>query len=440
VIDHEVFGDVILPDGRRLVQYADMDRLVAELKSVSLSAAGSALDSHDIAALDRLAKDVKLWGSLKMPMGKMSARHTGLLTTLRGLWKIRRYLPVIRRFGGTVEHFAARFHSPDLQCFFRSAVPIPGMPAMTLLMMLTVVHKKEAGWPEGGSLELSRSIARRYDELGGVIRYGAKVQEIIVRDGKAMGVRLTDGSEHLADEVVSAADGRATLFDMLKGHYMSGELRALYEKLPLYTPVTQVSFGVNRDLAGSSLPRLSTFNFHTPLRIGQTEVPWLMLNSYSFDPSLSPRGKSVLTLISMSPWKLWEGLSGDREAYRAEKTRVLEDATAWMESQLPGISKDIEVTDVATPLTTVRYTGNYHSSYEGWRPTPKTLRQKIDKRLPGLSHFSMVGQWTSPAAGLPTVASDGRIVIQELCEQDGREFTTSVPTCGKQVAAVAAAR
>jgi phytoene dehydrogenase-like protein len=164
-----------------------------------------------------------------------------------------------------------------------------------------------------------------------------------------------------------------------------------------------------------------------------------MLNSYSFDPSLSPRGKSVLTLIYMSPWKLWEGLSGDREAYRAEKTRVLEDATAWMESQLPGISKDIEVTDVATPLTTVRYTGNFHASYEGWRPTPKTLRQKIDKRLPGLSHFSMVGQWTSPAAGLPTVASDGRIVIQELCEQDGREFTTSVPTCWKQVAAVAAA-
>ena len=126
------------------------------------------------------------------------------------------------------------------------------MPAMVLLMLLSALQRKDAGWPEGGSLALARSIERRYGELGGVIHYGARVEEIIVRDGRAVGVRLADGSEHFADEVISAADGHATLFHMLGGKYVSQEMAAAYERLPLYTPLVQVSFGVKRDMGRSS--------------------------------------------------------------------------------------------------------------------------------------------------------------------------------------------
>jgi len=419
--DHEVFGDVVLPDGRKLRQYADVDRMVQSLKS-----AIPGLPPSDSALLDQLARDVKLWGTLQMPMGRPTPPRGGLVARLRGMWKIRRFLPVFKRFGGTTETFAARFRHPDLRCFLRSVNPIPGMPAMITLMMLSVLHRREAGWPEGGSLGIARSIARRYEELGGVIHYGAKVSEIIVRDGRAVGIRLEDDSEHFADEVVSAADGHATLFGMLKGEYVSPAMKEAYRRLPLYTPLMQVSFGVNRDLSGADLPRLSTVHPGRTLRFGRTEVPWVLLNNYSFDPTLAPSGKSALTIVYPSPWELWEGLAGDREAYREEKTRILGDATAWLKSFLPGISVDIEAADVATPLTTVRYTGNYRASYEGWRPTPATMRMKIEKRLPGLSGFSMVGQWTAPAAGLPSVAAGGRNLVQELCARDGKEFRTTV--------------
>ena len=299
---------------------------------------------------------------------------------------------------------------------------------MVLLMLLTAAHRKDGGWPEGGSLELARSIARRYAELGGVIHYGARVDEIMVRNGRAIGVRLTDGREHLADEVISAADGRSVLLLMLGGRYVGPELEAAYRTLPLYTPFVQVSFGVKRDLSGPALPRLTTVRLPAGRRIGGTDVSFLMLNNYAFDRSFAPAGRSAVTVLFHSPWKHWEDLSGDAEGYRAEKARVLADTAAWLESYIPGIGADIEVTDVATPLTTVRFTGNYHASYEGWLPTPGTLRTRIPKRLPGLEGFSMVGQWTAPAAGLPTAATDGRTVIQELCEQDGREFrTTTTP-------------
>ena len=84
----------------------------------------------------------------------------------------------------------------------------------------------------------------------------------------------------------------------------------------------------------------------------------------------------------------------------------------------------MEVSDVATPVTTERYTGNYRASYEGWRPSVKTMRMKLETTLPGLRAFTMIGQWTTTFAGLPTVAHDGRRVIQKLCRQDGRRFIT----------------
>jgi phytoene desaturase len=452
VIDHEVFGDIVLPDGRTFSQYADVDRLVASLK---VALAG--LDGHDTAALDRLAADVKLWGKVRMPLGAgargagpkgVTARTAAAIRALRGMWKIRAFLPVMKRFGGSVEKYVRRFHSADLRDFFQLIIWIPRMPAVVLLMLLSALHGRKAGWPEGGSLGLAKSIARRYAELGGVIHYGARVEEIIVRGGRAVGVRLADGSEHLGDEVISAADGHGTLFRMLGGKYMSRALQSAYRRLPLFTPMVQVSFGVKRDTwvapAGAGgrpeLARLTTVQLDPPVRIGGTEVSFIMLNNYAFDATLAPRGRSALSVVFPSPWEHWERLTDDKEGYFAEKMHVLGDCMKWLESRLPGITADIEVMDVATPLTTVRYTGNYHASYQGWLPTPKTLRVKIDRRLPGLTHFSMVGQWTTPAAGLPTAAGDGRRVIQELCAQDGKEFRTTVPEEGRAAGPAAARR
>ena len=165
---------------------------------------------------------------------------------------------------------------------------------------------------------------------------------------------------------IGAADGRSTIFGLLKGRYLSANLRRLYDTFPLYTPFVQVSFGVNRDLAVE--PRLTTYAFEPGIRLGNTVAPWLMLNNYGFDPSMAPPGKTSLSILFWSAFDTWEELAGDRPRYLAEKRRVGDDATAWLESVYPGIREKIEVIDVATPLTTVRYTGNYRASYEGWRP------------------------------------------------------------------------
>ncbi len=83
--------------------------------------------------------------------------------------------------------------------------------------------------------------------------------------------------------------------------------------------------------------------------------------------------------------------------------------------------------DVASPTTFVRYTNNWKGSFEGWQVTPKTwdLGKVMKKTLPGLDNFYMAGQWVEPGGGLPAVAMSGRNVIQIICKNERKEFTTT---------------
>ena len=57
-------------------------------------------------------------------------------------------------------------------------------------------------------------------------------------------MRLADGTEHLGDIIISAADGHATIFDMLEGKYINDKIRGYYDELPIFPSLVQVDLGV----------------------------------------------------------------------------------------------------------------------------------------------------------------------------------------------------
>jgi len=414
IINHEVFAEYVTASGRRVKQESDANRFIDSL---------IALGPQDTDILEQMRADVKLLGSMKRPLDAPTKKSR--LAMLFKMRKARPFIDLFKRNGSlSIEEFTARLKSPTLAEVLKLIVPFDDFPMISVLSLLSMLHAREAGWPEGGSLALARSIEKRYRDLGGTIHYAARVTEIVVRSGAASGVRLEDGSVHKADEVISAADGRTTIFGMLGGKYLNAAIRGYYETLPLYTPFMQVSFGVKR--AMPNLPRLTTFAFAKPIAVGGATAQWAFLNNFGFDPLMAPAGSTAVTVNFWASYDYWQKLSQDRAAYLAEKQHVAADVLTWLESVYPGIAADVEVTDVATPITTERYTGNYRASYEGWRPSLKTMRMKLPTTLPGLRAFTMIGQWTTTFAGLPTVAHDGRRAIQKLCRQDGRPFVTSV--------------
>jgi phytoene dehydrogenase-like protein len=121
-----------------------------------------------------------------------------------------------------------------------------------------------------------------------------------------------------------------------------------------------------------------------------------------------------------SPWALWEDLTGD--AYKTEKKRIEHDALTLLEKQYPGVLAFVEVVDVATPKTSVRYTGVWKGAYEGFLPTAGNISKTIKMTLPGLANFYMCGQWLFPGGGLPPAAQSGRWVAQLICKKEKKDF------------------
>jgi phytoene dehydrogenase-like protein len=325
----------------------------------------------------------------------------------------------------TIKDVAMRFQNPFLREAFLM-IWHPDFSSIYLMITLAWLSQKNAGYVIGGSMGISRSMEQRYLSLGGQVNYARKVERILVEGNHAVGVRLEDGSVHRADYVISAADGHATIFDMLEGKYVDETIRGYYENMPIFQPIVFVALGVNRSF--EDVPKLVTglvFPLEKPIDVGGKENKHLVVHIYNFDSTFAPPGKSVVTLMLESDFAHWEALRKDTVRYNAEKAIIAADVISALDKRFPGLSRQVEMADVATPYTFYRYTGNWQGSYEGWLPQNMLLLMK--KTLPGLESFYMVGQWVSPDGGLPSGLMTGRHVIQLLCKQDEKKFTTSMP-------------
>jgi len=152
-----------------------------------------------------------------------------------------------------------------------------------------------------------------------------------------------------------------------------------------------------------------------------------MIRIFNYSPHFAPPGKTVVQVMFETEWDYWNDLQKDRPHYEAEKERVAAEVLARLERHFPSITSQVEVTDVATPYTTWRYTLNYKGAYMGWLPTPQTIMTAIPRTLPGLANFYLAGQWVLPGGGVPPCLYSGRHVVQILCRRDGKPFTTLAP-------------
>ena len=417
--DHDVFVRIEGECGQALTLYTDIDRLAAHLIEL-------APEDRDI--LREWTRGLRRLARVDLPI----ERPTELIGPIGRLGAGVRSLPHIGAFrrwaGTTVRQFADDLDNPFLREVFPFAFDLPEFPMIAMMRTLARMHNRASGYPIGGSLPFARSIEQRYLNLGGEIEYEARVKEILVEENRATGVCLAGGAEHRSDVVISAADGHATIFDLLGGRYCDEAIRGHYEHLPVFPPFLLVGIGVGQTLDGfpNAVNGIS-FPLRESITVDGRKLARLSVQANTFDPSLSPPGKTVLKVLIPSSFERWRKLHESRGEYRAEKDAVAAEVIRGLDQRFPGLSDHVETVDVATPMTWHRYTGNWQGSFEGWLPTPKTLTMRMKKTLPGLDDFFMVGQWVQPGGGLLPAVMSARHAVQIICNEDSRRFKTRVP-------------
>ncbi len=416
VIDHDEFIRMENREGKQFILHTNIGRLEQHMKELSHEDAGH---------IEKLTHSLRKFSKFTTVAGDMYEER-GVLSKVGAGIKIMPFLRDLMKYSKiSIKEFAGGFEDPFLRDAFEHCFGLPDFPMMGLLMTIAWMHNLDAGYPAGGSLEFSRRIEKRYIELGGELRYKNPVGKVLVENDCAIGIRLEDGTEQRADYVISAADGHATIFDMLEGKYVNDQIKGWYRNLPLFRGLVQVSIGVKRDL--SNEPPMLLFPLEEPFEVAGEKRERMGYHHYCYDPTMAPKGKSVVTVGFESDYEYWKEFSADRKAYDREKKKIADTVIRVLDKRFSGFKKDVEVVDDATPLTTNRYTGNWKGSIEGWLITKETMKMMFGKGmpniLPGLERFFMAGQWVEPGGGLPPSAQSGRKVIGMICKKEGKLFT-----------------
>lgn len=409
IVDHDVSIRFLGEEGDDFVIYTDIDRWEAYLKEIAPE------DAVPIKRMCNAMRRTFLVTPFANPPG---------LRTMKEFLKAIKMLPLLGiwiKYSGKAskDYFRElKFKSPRLLKYFNTFYAEEDFSAVVFLMMLAWFGQKNAGYPMGGSEPFTSRMTKRFQQLGGELILGKKVQKINVTDHSVNGVTLEDGTFVGGDYVVSAADGYNTLYGMLEGKYLTETIDKAYKNWKLFSPFVQVSFGIDQVIPTDSVTQ---FILARQKMIGRTrlDLGYSVMN-YGFDRTMAPEGKSVLVLRFDSPWALWEHLS-DQE-YREEKKCIERDVAVLIEKFCPGITSHIEVMDIATPRTGVRYTGVWKGAYEGFLPSSKNLGKNIDMTLPGLNNFYMAGQWLFPGGGVPPAGQSGKWVMQYICKKDRKKF------------------
>lgn len=406
-------------DGKIWILHSDLDQLERHTREFA---------PEDAILIHEFINGARAMSRLKWKMDKAPELNT-LLDNLKMMPSIVPFLPTFLKFRRlTTGQYAQRFKNPFLRRAFTAsfAGDFAEFSLLARQGTLGFQHTKQAGCPIGGSLEFVRAIEKRYLSLGGQVHYRSPVTRILVEDNRAVGIRLLKGTEYSADIVISAVDGHSTIFSMLDGKLINDKIKGYYSKLPLFQPLLYVGLGVARSFPPE--PHEIVYILDNPITVGNKVCDRICLDIYSYDPIFAPPGKTSLVAFLYADYDYWKKhRQENHEKYNQEKEKVANQVIAFLETRFPGLAKQVEMCDVATPATWERYTGNWRGAWEGWMLSSKVFMTRMSKELPGLKNFYMVSQWVEPGGGTPAVAASGRNRIQVICKRDHIKFITTKP-------------
>lgn len=290
----------------------------------------------------------------------------------------------------------------------------------------------------GGPGKLAEALASAARTHGAEVRTSAGVARVTALDGTATGVVLDGGEEVRAGIVVSSADPKHTLLDLVDPEELGPTLvwRTSNLRLPGCTAKVNLALsGLPRFAGAADRERLAGRIVVAPgidylergadaAKYGRmSDEPYLEATIPSIlDPALAPEGGHVMSVIAQwAPHRLREG------SWSAERDRLGDLVLKTLEAYAPGLSDLVVGREVLTPVDIERdfgLTGGHilHGEpgldqFFAWRPLMGYARY----RMP-IAGLYLCGSGAHPGGGVTGApgANAGREILADLKRPRGR--------------------
>jgi phytoene dehydrogenase-like protein len=331
-----------------------------------------------------------------------------------------------------------RITDPKLKAMISSQWGYYGLPPSKLSSFYYALpalgYLTQGGYyPVGKSQKISNALVSFIEERGGEVKLNTRVKEILTRDRAAYGVRTDKGEEFTGKVVVSNANAHDTFNKMLgQEEYMNDYLSKM-RSYSVSLSSFQIFLGLKRDIVSNSGITDSEIFMETGYDIEQAyrnslnadvEDGGYALTLYdNILEGYSPEGKNTLNIMTLQGYEHWEPyaadyFSNDKSAYRKEKERMADILiTKVEETLLPGLRDAIEVKEIGTPLTNIRYTSNYRGAIYGFDQTLNNSGQSRIGHSTPVQNLYLSGAWSKPGHGYGGVLGSGLQCFGEIMQQ-----------------------
>ena len=225
------------------------------------------------------------------------------------------------------------------------------------------------GFHKGGNGGFTQVLARAFESFGGTIQYEAAAEEVLRKDGKAVGVKLISGEEVYADTVISALDPRNTFLRLVDPAELPQDLVKHIEGFKFQGSAAKVNFALENvpPMPGNET---DTEQFKGFLNIGPdfdyleaafqdalegrfSRKPFLDCCVQStIDPDMTPAGKHIMSCFVM--WAPYHLKDSD---WDTERENLGDAVQAVLEEHFPGFGELVIHREVVTPLDIERVVG-----------------------------------------------------------------------------------
>ena len=310
----------------------------------------------------------------------------------------------------------------DLLCFLLSGLDASGTIAAEVAFMFNEWYQPncQLDFPVGGSQGMVDALVDGLKKYGGQIRLGAHVEEIMVEDGSARGVRVKyrngkSGVVRAKRAVVSNASGWNTV-DLLPEKEkvkFKEERTESFDHCPSFMHL-HAGIDISKLPNEPEMHHIYVKDWEKGITSPQNCV--LVSIASVMDPSLAPPGKHVIHAYTPGnePYDVWKGLSRGSKEYeelKEERSKVLWEAVGKALC-VDNPEELAEVSMIGTPLTHERFLRRKFGTYG------PALRADTGKTLPlvqtSVKNLICTGDSTFPGIGLPAVAASGMLAANSL--------------------------
>ncbi len=393
----DVYDRVIM--GGRVFEFpTGLERLRARLKDY-FPAEAPAIDRY-LAAVQSAQKASGLYFAEKA-IPRAAARLAGRFLRAPFLrWASQSTLDVLRRFTQNEELIAV------LTVQWGDYGLPPAQSSFGIHAIVAAHYFNGASYPVGGAARIAETIAPAIERNGGKIVVSADVQEIILQNGKATGVRMADGREFHSDLIVSDAGARNTFEHLVRERQ---PILADLDRVPgslahlsLYLGVKQTARELG--LTGTNLwiypSEDHDANFARFVQDPSAPFPVLYISFPSAkDPEFERKhpGRATLEAVVFAPYEWFARWEDSRWKHRAAEYDAFKETLAAriqreVERHVPAIAGKIDHAELATPLTTRHFMNYQHGEAYGLAATPERFRLRSLTPHTSVRNLYLTGQ------------------------------------------------